>query len=209
MYDLEDQKLLAKYLEFAVSTEKAQMISQKLLKRFGSLENVLMSDIKDLESLDFLSTRTIALIMLFNSIEKSIENCQDDDFNVLNNSQKAIIFVKSLMFEETEEKFLIVSLDENDAVINYNVVAVGNEYEVMVSASDFAQFVLNDGASSVIIAHNHPNCSAKPTTEDVDATISVLDLMRKLNLKLKDHIIIGESDTICMSEINEYKGFFD
>jgi DNA repair protein RadC len=50
---------------------------------------------------------------------------------------------------------------------------------------------LREGASSVILIHNHPSGDPTPSREDLRLTRQLRDAAELLDLNLHDHIIIG------------------
>ena len=49
-------------------------------------------------------------------------------------------------------------------------------------------------ANSIIVAHNHPSGVVKPSGEDINLTRRIKEAGEILDIKLQDHIIIGEDD---------------
>ena len=57
-----------------------------------------------------------------------------------------------------------------------------------------AKYALKHGATSVVVAHNHPSGDPKPSVQDDLVTTELLAALRTLNIRLIDHIIIGEGE---------------
>ena len=55
------------------------------------------------------------------------------------------------------------------------------------------------GASSIILAHNHPSGVALPSRADVQATVQVRDALKRLDIRLIDHIIVADGDYVSMA----------
>ncbi|MEW6493172.1 MAG: JAB domain-containing protein, partial [Cyanobacteriota bacterium] len=54
--------------------------------------------------------------------------------------------------------------------------------------------VLRQGATRVIIAHNHPTGSVEPSTEDIALTEQLLQGGQLLCVPILDHLILGEGN---------------
>jgi DNA repair protein RadC len=50
-----------------------------------------------------------------------------------------------------------------------------------------------DGASSVILAHNHPSGDPTPSSEDIRITRQLIDAGEVIGIKVLDHVVIGET----------------
>lgn len=52
---------------------------------------------------------------------------------------------------------------------------------------------IEHGAVALIIAHNHPSGSTKPTQSDIDITEQLIKAGKILGIDLLDHIIIAKN----------------
>ena len=57
------------------------------------------------------------------------------------------------------------------------------------------QTALVSHASGIILSHNHPSGSLRPTAEDIDLTRRVMHALESIEVLLVDHLIIGAEDT--------------
>jgi len=49
------------------------------------------------------------------------------------------------------------------------------------------------GASSIILAHNHPSGDATPSASDVNMTKQIVEAARALEIAVHDHIVVGRN----------------
>ena len=49
------------------------------------------------------------------------------------------------------------------------------------------------GAESIILVHNHPSDSLKPSSADIETTNKILEAAKFLDIVVIDHVIIGQS----------------
>ena len=52
--------------------------------------------------------------------------------------------------------------------------------------------ILDYNAKSVIIVHNHPSGSLKPSQSDITLTQKLKDTFERIEIRLLDHLIISE-----------------
>ena len=50
---------------------------------------------------------------------------------------------------------------------------------------------LHDGASAVVLIHNHPSSDVTPSAEDIRITKQLIDAGRIVDIKVIDHVIVG------------------
>ena len=72
------------------------------------------------------------------------------------------------------------------------VTPLGNSLEVNEAA-------LRSGASGVFLGHNHPSGVALPSPADMEATTQVRDALKRLDIRLIDHIIVADGDYVSMA----------
>ena len=108
------------------------------------------------------------------------------------------------------EVILVITLDNNSKVINQHLITGESTNKASVSKKQIAQFVLRDNASRVIIAHNHPDDSPKPSGADISFTQEISVFLRELGITLTDHVIVGENGaTQSLKGDPEYAKYFD
>lgn len=52
----------------------------------------------------------------------------------------------------------------------------------------------------VIIAHNHPQGTLRPSQEDIDCTVEAIDALSSLGIPLLDHVIVAGSQVVSLRE---------
>lgn len=78
-----------------------------------------------------------------------------------------------------------------------------------INKREIIELILRDNASGVFVAHNHPCSSPTPSAADLDFTVSLLGLLRNINIKLLDHVIVGQSETLSMRHQPRYMLYFE
>jgi len=91
-----------------------------------------------------------------------------------------------------KEHFYAVLLDSKGKIMRLAEIHVGTLNQSLVGAREVFREAIREGASSIIVAHNHPSGDPEPSPEDMDITRSLRDLGEQLDIPLMDHIILGE-----------------
>jgi DNA repair protein RadC len=71
----------------------------------------------------------------------------------------------------------------------------------LISPREIFQYALKNGAVFFVLVHNHPSGDPTPSAEDVALTRRVADAGAIMNIRLMDHIIIGDRDYTSLKEI--------
>jgi DNA repair protein RadC len=59
---------------------------------------------------------------------------------------------------------------------------------------------LHHGAAAVVLAHNHPSGSVQPSRADEALTQTLKAALALVDVRVLDHIIIGQGETLSMAE---------
>jgi DNA repair protein RadC len=93
------------------------------------------------------------------------------------------------VIEFYEEAYLLC-LDRSNRVIGYRKIGQGGVSGCVVDPKIIFSIALACGASSIMIAHNHPSGQLKPSEADVTLTKKIKEAGRMLDINVLDHIII-------------------
>lgn len=76
----------------------------------------------------------------------------------------------------------------------------GGADSTVIDVKTIVRKALVYSASAVIISHNHPSGSAKPSTADVKQTEALHKALKYMEIHLLDHIIIAEDSFYSLTE---------
>ena len=93
-----------------------------------------------------------------------------------------------------EEHFVMLALDAKLRVVGAFDIHTGTINGSLVSMRSLFSRAMLCNANSIIVAHNHPSGVVSPSSEDIELTRRVKEAGEILDIKLTDHIIIGEEE---------------
>ena len=96
------------------------------------------------------------------------------------------------MKDLAQEAFVVVTLNSKNRVIARHLVSIGTVSSALVHPRETFRPAILDGASSVILAHNHPSGDSCPSAEDIKITRQLVAAGGHIGIKVLDHIIIGD-----------------
>ena len=204
-----DHQVLELILTYAIKQRDVKPQAKMLLNRFGSLENVLKADIRDLSSVDGIGETSAVLLGLFYETNKRICSQRNSAINKLNNADASMEYAKNILKLMNKGTILAITLKNNMDIINVHTISNGSASQSEVDMREFVSVVCRDNPANVILAHNHPEGPSLPSAADIDFTVSVRSLLKILRINLTDHIIIGEDGAYSMRNDNNFKQFFN
>lgn len=95
---------------------------------------------------------------------------------------------------EPKEKFIVVNLNNQHGIMNYEVVATGTVNSIQMRPVEVLRTAVIINAPAVVLIHNHPSGYPEASRPDIEFTQKVIKAAALLNIKVLDHVIIGESD---------------
>lgn len=101
---------------------------------------------------------------------------------------------------ETVERFGVLYLDSQNRAVAFEIVFNGTLTQTSVHPREIVRAALLHGAAAVILAHNHPSGSVKPSRADEALTQTLKATLSLVDVRVLDHVIVGGSDTLSMAE---------
>lgn len=95
---------------------------------------------------------------------------------------------------EMFESMFIILLNNSNNTIGYVKISQGVITGTVVDVRIICKYAIEALAVSIIMVHNHPSGTLKPSGADIDITAKVKKALETLDIKLLDHIIIIPED---------------
>lgn len=111
----------------------------------------------------------------------------------------AAVLSHDLMWQ-FQERFAVITLDVKNRVIGTQVLTIGTATETIAHPRDIFREVIRQGATKVIVAHNHPTGSVDPSQEDINLTRQLLIGAQYLSIPLLDHLILGNGNFLSLRQ---------
>jgi len=102
--------------------------------------------------------------------------------------------IRAYLVGADREHFIVLMLSAKNKVIGLNTVSIGHLSGSPVHPREVFKPAILANAASIIVAHNHPSGDCQPSQEDCNVTDIIKKAGEILQIKLLDHIIIGEND---------------
>ena len=88
------------------------------------------------------------------------------------------------------ERFYILCLDRIGRLIECKLVQTGSGDSAPFYLKNVLVEIVRTRAKAVVISHNHPNWSARPSQPDLSCTLELLVAVQAIGVLLLDHIIV-------------------
>jgi DNA repair protein RadC len=187
----EDHQVLELLLFYCIPMKDTNELAHKLIGAFGSLANIFEADPKDICKRCGVSENTAILLSIIPSLTRRYVMDKWGEKPVLGSSAKAGEYAVSLFTGRTYEVFYVICLDAQNRVNHAVLVHEGTINETPVYPRIIVETVLRYQANSVILAHNHPGGSKRPSDADLQITKRIIAALEAISVHVTDHIIVA------------------
>ena len=119
---------------------------------------------------------------------------------ILNSPDRTGAYFMELLTGQKRELLYQVCLDGKGKLLTCRCIAKGTVSASAVHVRQVVENALYAGASTIILAHNHPSGVALPSDADVLVTHRIQEALAPLGIRLADHIIVADDDYVSMAE---------
>ncbi|UKB85921.1 DNA repair protein RadC [Chryseobacterium sp. MEBOG06] len=120
--------------------------------------------------------------------------------SIIENSKSAYLVLKNQLSDLRTEEFWAILLNNSNKVIHVSQLTQGGISQSIVDVRILFKTALEHFSTGIIIAHNHPSGSLKPSREDISITQKIKEAGNSLNIQLLDHIIITQNSYYSFSD---------
>lgn len=94
--------------------------------------------------------------------------------------------------KESPIELMGVIFHSTTGIKDFRIIGEGTETRVGFNFSSIAQGIVDNKTSMITLVHNHPaGHEVRPSREDLDLTFKLQDRLKKVNIKIHDHLILG------------------
>lgn len=197
---LSDAELLAIFIHSGIPGKTALDLARDLLRDFGTLRKLLNTDVDRFCRLPGLGKVKYAYLQASQELARRYfaETMQRQNF--LDSPDSARQFLRAKLRDKKRELFSCIFLDNRHRVVEYRELFQGTINGASVYPREIVRIGLELNAAAVVAAHNHPSGVAEPSGADERLTATLKQALALVEIRLLDHIIVGDGEAISMSE---------
>jgi DNA repair protein RadC len=197
---LSDAELLAIVLRTGVNGQTAVDLARDLLKSYGGLRPLLEANRQQFCAWHGMGTAKYVLLQAVLEMGRRHLQEQVQREGTLVNPDATRRYLASRLRHHTHEVFACLFLDNRHRVIVFEKLFRGTINGASVHPREVVKRALHHNAAAVILAHNHPSGVAEPSRADVELTRRLSAALALVDIRVLDHIIIGEGEGISLAE---------
>src|ERR1700730_15472084 len=110
----------------------------------------------------------------------------------LKDSHDVANFIQIILKDHPHELFAVLFLNQANKVTHFEIISQGGITSTVADPRLILKKALEKNAVSLILCHNHPSGSLKPSRADEELTSKIKEAAKFFDIKVLDHIIVSE-----------------
>ena len=184
-----DYEILELLLGYVYVRRDNKLLAKRLLQHFGGIREILMAEPVSLRDVEGCGAPVDALLTLIREIiaRSSASIVQKKQPVTL---EDVVELGRQRLSLSSHEEVWATLLDKQNRLINFIRIRCGAVDQVALGSREVVELMLRYNASSLVLMHNHPGGSFKPSLADRDMTERIDTALKSLGMYLQDHVIV-------------------
>jgi DNA repair protein RadC len=187
-----DTEILEMLLSFGTPRSNCREQARELLKRFGSFSGVLDASPASLQKVRGVGPKNAFALSFMQAVASHYLRERLRGRQYLTSSKEVAAYLTHSMRGLKKEVFTVIFLDSSHAILDSRIVAQGTINVNTIYPRELVKLALEYHAAALVVAHNHPSGSLKPSSKDIHLTRTLYLLCHSMQLQLLDHLLIGD-----------------
>ena len=174
-------------------------LGQFILQQLGENQRDPMEVLRDIHPQQLMNFHGVGpakatTILAAVELGKRAFQSRPSERTVIDSPTSAAAALSHDLMWQTQERFAVLLLDAKNQLLGTKVITIGTATQTLANPRDIFREVLRQGATRVIIAHNHPTGSVEPSSDDITLTTQLLQGGQLLCIPILDHLILGNGN---------------
>ncbi|MEO5644427.1 MAG: DNA repair protein RadC [Bacteroidia bacterium] len=190
---LSDAELIAILISTGNRNESAVDLAKRILQAAdNNLEKLSRMDIAELKKFSGMGeAKALSIIAALELGRRRNSTVSDSTSMKITSSADAYRIIRPELDDLQHEEFYIMLLNRSNVVTRKEQVSRGGMNSTVVDPKIIFKIAVTNGASGIVLAHNHPSGAVKPSEQDIRLTKKLKEVAELLDMGLLDHIIVG------------------
>ena len=189
---LSDTELIAILLGTGTASMSAVDVAKNILQNVGNnLDDLARLSVKDLTKIKGIGEAKAITIVSALELGRRRKEASPQTRLKVSGSKDAYDFVKGDMMDLSHEEFWVLLLNRAHRIIKKQQISLGGVHGTVADPKIIFKLALEELASGIIVAHNHPSGNLTPSQQDIDLTKKLKEAGKLLEVQLLDHLIVA------------------
>ena len=198
---ISDVDLLELILFLLIPRADTKPIAKKLLLKFKTYKGIMMAQEEEItengingKNIKYLFTLLQTFYSRYFSQHLKIEGIDCSNINAL------VQYCQGIFCGKQEEEFHILFFNNQLQLLTDKPFGINSISNVSLDIRAIIKITLDLHAKNIVLTHNHPSGTNDPSPDDIKCTEEIKNLMKTIDVKLIDHIIISNDGYFSFTE---------
>jgi len=199
---LRDAELIAVLLRTGTRDMGAVALAEKVLHHFGDLRALARASVDEIQQVKGMGAVKAVEIKAALELGMRLATHSVRDRPRIKSAQDVVDWLMPRYKDCETEHFKAILLNRKHEALKVVDVSHGGLDGTAAMPGDVFRQAVRDGASAVIVCHNHPSGDPEPSREDLALTERLNHAAALLGVSLLDHVIFGDGCHVSLKERN-------
>ncbi|MBT8184876.1 MAG: DNA repair protein RadC [Eudoraea sp.] len=189
---LSDAELVAILIGSGSSGESAVSLAKRIMAKVNNnLHELGKLSVQQLMKFNGIGEAKAVAIIAALELGRRRRKSGRENIDKISNSRSAFEFLQPTLADLPHEEFWIAYLNNSNRVIQSSQLSKGGITGTLVDVRLVMKQALEVGAVALLLAHNHPSGTLKPSKADIEITRKIKTAALALDIRILDHLIIA------------------
>ena len=191
---LSHSELIAILLQNGTRQKSAVELAREILQ-LGSnnLSELGRLSIKELMKIKGIGEAKAITIVAALELGRRRQSCSILDKPKITDSGSIARYLQSLLKDHDREVFVVLFLNQANKINHMEIISRGGITGTVADPRVILKRALEEDAVSIVLCHNHPSGSLKPSKADEELTQKIKEAARYFDIRVADHVIVSEA----------------
>lgn len=190
---LSNSELIAILINNGSKTKSAVDLAKEVLKlgsdNLNELGKLTLKDFQQIKGIGEAKAITIAAALELGRRRQAAATLEKP---VVKSSADIAQYLKAVLKDFSYEVFAVLFLNRANKINHFEIISRGGITGTVADPRMILKKALENDAVSLVLSHNHPSGSLKPSRADEELTLKIKEAAKYFDIKILDHIIVSE-----------------
>lgn len=190
---LSDSELLAILIANGNKEKSALELAKDVLKLGkNNLPELGKLTVKELTKIKGIGEAKAITIVAALEIGRRRQALAAREKSVITSSSDVALYLQTLLKDHRHEVFAVLFLNRANKINHFQIISEGGITGTVADPRVILKKALEEDAVSLILCHNHPSGSLKPSRADEELTQKIKQAAKYFDINILDHLIVSE-----------------
>lgn len=190
---LSNSELIAILINNGSKDKSAVDLAKEVLKlgsdNLNELGKLTLKDFQQIKGIGEAKAITIAAALELGRRRQAAATLEK---TIIKSSLDIAQYLKAVLKDFSYEVFAVLFLNRANKINHFEIISRGGITGTVADPRIILKKALENDAVSLVLSHNHPSGSLKPSRADEELTLKIKEAAKYFDIKILDHIIVSE-----------------